>query len=60
MEIKVVYTGTIDAFYQYRFGNLEYLTETNVIFGGRLGENKDYDMDGVVENVLKTIKAIKS
>lgn len=28
--------------------------ETNVIFGGRLGEYKYYDMDSVIESVLKT------
>ena len=30
--------------------------ETNIIFGGRLGEYKYYDMDKVIEKVLKDLK----
>lgn len=33
--------------------------ETNIIFGGRLGEYKYYDMDKVIEKVLKDIKGEK-
>lgn len=33
--------------------------ETNVIFGGRLGEYKYYDMDKVIERVLDIVKTIK-
>ena len=31
--------------------------ETNVIFGGRLGEYKYYDMDAVIEKALSVCKA---
>ena len=27
--------------------------ETNVVFGGRLGEYKYYDMDAVIDSVLR-------
>lgn len=30
--------------------------ETNIIFGGRLGEYKYYDMDKVIESVLNLVK----
>lgn len=30
--------------------------ENNVIFGGRLGEYKYYDMDKVIESVLNLVK----
>ena len=33
--------------------------ETSVIFGGRLGEYKYYDMDGVVESALSAVKREK-
>ena len=79
---RVVYTGAIDAYFNYTLGTLQYSSEwkpgdepyypvndekngalyekykelaageTNVIFGGRLGEYKYYDMDAVIASAL--------
>ena len=73
---KTIYTGAIDAYFDYKFGNLEYRSvkfenelldipnfqgnaavnytdkQNKVIFGGRLGEYKYYDMDKTIEVVL--------
>lgn len=79
----VIYTGPIDAYFEFRLGTLEYNSEwkpgdepyypvndekngrlyeayqnmtkqeSKVIFGGRLGEYKYYDMDQVIEAALK-------
>ena len=33
--------------------------ENRVIFGGRLGEYKYYDMDKIIEKVLKNLKLLR-
>ena len=93
---KTVFTGPIDQFYDYRFGELEYRSvrfetevldienyqgnavvnyteyevpytriiehkhfeqDKNVIFGGRLGQYKYFDMHKVIEEALNTVKS---
>jgi len=73
---KIVFTGPIDKYYDYKFGELEYRSlrfeeeelniqnyqgndlaskDKNVIFGGRLGMYKYYDMDKVIAEALKCV-----
>ncbi len=82
---KIIFTGPIDQFYNYQFGELEYRSlrfeteildekknklyekyrqlanqDKNVIFGGRLGQYKYYDMDKVILEVLDCVSNIKN